>query len=167
MDGRLLSKSLRTTGGLYLFCRRGIVVTSFVGGLSMMAIGLYQMGVWRRLPDLPVSKLKSSKIAAVPPAYRPLGLPIPDSLLGLLSYATTAALAGFAGPDRYRHLPWVVLGMAVKVLGDATLAAVLFWIQWAWYRGFCMYCLTAALASFTAVPLAVPETWAALKRLGR
>ena len=165
MDGRLLSKSLRTNGGLYLFCRRGIVLTSFVGGLSMMAIGLYQMGIWRRLPDLPVSKLKSSKVAAVPPAYRPLGLPIPDSLLGLLSYAATAALAGFAGPDRPRHLPWVVLVMAAKVLGDAILGAVLFWIQWAWYRGFCMYCLIAALASFTAVPLAVPETWAALKRL--
>ena len=131
----------------------------------MMAIGLYQMGIWRRLPDLPVSKLKSSKVAAVPPAYRPLGLPIPDSLLGLLSYATTAALAGFAGPDRHQHLPWVVLVMAAKVLGDAILGAVLFGIQWVWYRGFCMYCLIAALASFTAVPLAVPETRAALKRL--
>jgi uncharacterized membrane protein len=167
MDGQSLSKSLRTTGGLYLFCRRGIVVTSFVGGLSMMAIGLYQMGVWRRLPDLPVPKLESSKVAAVPPAYRPLGLPIPDSLLGLINYATTAALAGFAGPDRHERLPWVVVVMAAKVLGDAILGAVLFLVQWRWYRGFCMYCLTAALASFTAVPLAVPETWTALKRLWR
>ena len=43
---------LRTTGGLYLFCRRGIVVTSFVAGASMMMIGLYQMGVMGELPDL-------------------------------------------------------------------------------------------------------------------
>jgi hypothetical protein len=41
VDGQALSKALRTDGGLYLFCRRGIVLTSFVGGASMMVIGLY------------------------------------------------------------------------------------------------------------------------------
>ncbi len=40
MDGQSLSKALRMGGRLYLFCWRGIVLTSFVGGLSMM-IGLY------------------------------------------------------------------------------------------------------------------------------
>jgi hypothetical protein len=164
MDGRLLSKALRTSGGLYLFCRRGIVVTSFVAGASMMMIGLYQMGILRRLPDVPRSKFQSSRVAAVPPAYRPLGLPIPDALLGLLSYAVTAALAGFGGPDRRDRLPWIVPLMAAKVLGDAALGAVLFGIQWAWYRAFCMYRVIAACASFVAVPLAVPETWAALRR---
>ncbi len=167
MDGHALSKALRTGGGLYLFCRRGIVLTSFVGGLSMMMIGLYQMGILRRLPDLPVRRLKSSEVAAVAPAYRPLGLPIPDSLLGLISYAVTAALAGFGGPERWDRLPWVAPFMTAKVAGDAILAAVLFVIQWAWYRAFCMYCLIAAFASFAAVPLAVPETWAAWRRLRR
>jgi hypothetical protein len=28
-----------------------------------------------------------------------------------------------------------------------------------------MYCMIAALASFVALPLAVPETWAAWRRL--
>jgi hypothetical protein len=73
---------------------------------------------------------------AVAPAYRPLGLPIPDALRGLLSYAVTAALA-----------------------------AVLFGIQWIWYRAFSMYCVIAALASFAAVPWAVPETKAAWRKL--
>ena len=165
MDGPSLSEAMRTAGGLYMFCRRGIVLTSFVACLSMILIGLYQMGIVSHLPQLPWSRFKSSQLAAVAPAYRPFGLPISDSLLGLISYAVTAALAGFAGPDRNRYLPWMVLLMAAKVLGDATLGAILFWVQWRWYRGFCMYCVIAAFASFAAVPLAVPETWAVLKRL--
>ena len=165
MDGQSLSKELRTAGGLYLFCRRAIVLTSFVGASSMMMIGLYQMGILRRWPDLPRPRFQSSKVAAVAPAYRPLGLPIPDSLLGLISYAVTAALAGFGGPERRVHMPWVVMLMSVKILGDAALGAVLFVIQWAWYRSFCVYCVIAALASFGALPLAVPETWAAWRRL--
>jgi uncharacterized membrane protein len=131
----------------------------------MMMIGLYQMGIIRRLPDLPWSRFRSSQIAAVAPAYRPFGLPVPDSLLGLASFAVTAALAGFGGPERHLQQPWIVFLLAAKVLGDATLGAVLFWVQWGWYRAFCMYCVIAALASLAAVPLVVPETWAALKGL--
>ncbi len=33
--------------------------------------------------------------------------------------------------------------------------------------GLYLYCLIAAFASFVAVPLAVPETWAAWRRLRR
>jgi uncharacterized membrane protein len=165
MDGYSLSKALRTTGGLYTACRRGIVLTSFLGGLSMMMVALYQMGIVRRLPELPWSRFKTSQIAAVAPAYRPLGLPIPDALLGLINYAVTAALAGFGGPDRHQHQPWIVLLMAAKVLADAALAGVLTWVQWRWYGAFCMYCLIAALASFAAAPLMVPEAWAAWKAL--
>ncbi len=150
-----------------MFCRRAIVATSFVGAASMMMIGLYQMGVLRRLPQPRLRRLKSSEVAAVGPAYRPLGLPIADSLLGLVSYAVTAALAGFGGPDRAEHLPWAVPLMTAKVVGDAVLGAVLFGIQWAWYRAFCMYCVIAAFASLVAVPLAVPETWAVWRRYRR
>lgn len=98
--------------------RRGIILTSFGAGLCMMIIGLYQTGITRRLRDPPVRRFKSSQVAAVPPAYRPLGLPIPDSLLGLVSYAGTAALAGLGGPDRHRRAPGLVLLMAAKVYGD-------------------------------------------------
>jgi uncharacterized membrane protein len=121
--------------------------------------------ITKRLHDLPSRRLNSSRIAAVPPAYRPLGLPIPDSLLGLLSYATTAALAALGGPDRHHRTPILTLLMSAKVFGDAALGAVLFGVQWSWYRAFCMYCVTTSLFSFAAAALAVPETRAALKHL--
>ena len=165
MEAASLSEALRTTQGLHMFCRRGIVLTSFVASLSMMVIGLHQIGLIRHLPDLPWRRLESSEVSAVEPAYRPLGLPIPDAFLGLISYAVTAALAAFGGPGREQQFPAIVLLMAAKIAGDAALAGVLWWIQWAWYRSFCMYCLMASIASFIAIPLAAPETWAALKRL--
>lgn len=164
-DAQALGEAFRHDRGLYLTCRRGIVLTSFGAGLCMMAIGLYQTGT-RRLHDLPLPRIQSSRIAAVPPTYRPLGLPIPDSLLGLVNYAVTAALAGLGGPDRHRRTPGLVLLMATKVYGDAALGASLFAIQWAWYRAFCMYCVTTSLLGLVAAVLTVPETRAALHRLG-
>jgi hypothetical protein len=164
-DGRQLSATWRKSEGAYLSCRRGIVLTSFGASLCMIAIGLYQTGIIRRLWNPAWRRLDSSRVAAVGPAYRPLGLPIPDSLLGLVSYAATAALAGLGGPERHRRQPWLVLLMTGKVLGDAALGAVLFGVQWAWYRTFCLYCVTTSALSLVAMALVVPETWAAGKRI--
>ncbi len=145
--------------------RRGIILTSFGAGLCMMTIALYQTGVTRGLRDPPLRRINSSRIAAVPPAYRPLNVPIPDSLLGLMSYATTAALAALGGPDRYERTPGLTLLMSAKVYADAALGTILLGVQWTWYRAFCIYCMTSSLLSVTAAVLATPETRAALKRL--
>ncbi len=117
------------------------------------------------MPEPRWRRLQSSRVAAVSPAYHPVGLPIPDSLLGLVSYAVTAALAGFGGPDRHVRLPWVVLLMGAKVAADAALGAVLLGVQWLWYRAFCLYCVTTSTLSFVAAALALPETWAAARQL--
>ena len=145
--------------------RRGIILTSFGAGLCMMTIALYQTGVTRRLRDLPSRRIRSSRTLPPMPPASPIGLPIPDSLLGLVSYATTAALAALGGPDRHRRTPILTLLMSAKVAGDAALGAVLMGVQWTWYRAFCMYCVTASLLSFAAAALAVPETRTALKHL--
>ena len=166
-DAVALREAFRHDKGLYMTCRRGIILTSFGAGLCMMTIALYQTGMLRRLYDLPSRRIKSSRIAAVPPTYRPLNLPIPDSLLGLVSYATTAALAALGGPDRHRRTPALTLLMSAKVFADATLGAILFGIQWTWYRAFCMYCVTTSLLSLAAAGLAVPETRAALGNFRR
>ncbi len=162
-DARALREAFRTNRGLYMTCRRGIVLTSFGAGACMMIIGLYQMGITRRLRDPDLPGLDSSRVAAVPPVYRPFGVPIPDSLLGLVSYALTAALAGLGGPDRHRGSPALVFLMAAKVFADAILAGVLFGVQWAWYRAFCVYCVATSCLSLVAAVLAIPETKAASK----
>jgi uncharacterized membrane protein len=164
-DPSALSEALRTEGGWILWCRRGIVITSFVAALCMMFIGLYQMGIIGRLPEPPLPRMNAEKVDAAPQAYSPMGIPMPDAFLGLFSYAVTAMLAVIAGPKRWETLWWLPLLLAVKVLIDAFQAGRLSYAQWADHRAFCFWCLVAATATFAAVPLAIPEAYLALKRL--
>lgn len=167
MNPEQLSEVLRTGEGLYLWCRRGLVVTSFVAAACMMLIGLYQMGLIRHLPEPPFRFFNADKVDAAPEAYNRMSLPMPDAFLGLVSYAVTAALVSLGGADRFERSPWlwIPLALGLKVLIDAFQAGKLSWEQWALHRAFCFWCLVAALATFVAVPLALPEFWAALKRL--
>ncbi|MBW3597082.1 MAG: vitamin K epoxide reductase family protein [Planctomycetes bacterium] len=166
MDPQALSEVLRTGEGLYLWCRRGMVITSFVAAGCMMFIGLYQMGLIRHLPEPPFRLFNADKVDAAPEAYNRMWLPMPDAFLGLVSYAVTVALVSLGGADRFQRWPWLLvpLLMGLKVVADAVQAGKLSWEQWDLHRAFCFWCLVAALATFVAVPLAAPETWAAIKR---
>lgn len=167
MDPQALSEVLRTGEGVYLWCRRGLVITSFVSAACMMLIGLFQMGLIRHLSEPPFRFFNADKVDAAPEAYSRMFLPMPDAFLGLVSYAITVALVSLGGADRFESRPWLwaPLVMGLKVAVDAVQAGKLTWEQWDLHRQFCFWCLIAAAASFVAVPLAVPETWAALKRL--
>ena len=50
--------------------RRWLVGLSFVGSVAGMIVGLYQMGVLRRLPDLPVGPFDATKVDASTYAYK-------------------------------------------------------------------------------------------------
>lgn len=160
-----LSQYLRLGEGSYLVWRRGIVVASFVAALCMQIVALYQMGILSHVPEPPLPGLNADAVDAAPEAYSPLGLPIPDALLGLVSYSVTAALAGLRGDDRVSHWPWLVIVLALKILVDAAMAGWLSYEQWSKHRAFCSWCLLAALATFASVGLVVPETVAAIRRL--
>lgn len=165
MDPQQLSEILRSGEGGYLWYRRGLVLTSFIAALNMMFIGLYQMGILRHLPEPPLPNMNADKVDAAPQAYSPMGLPMPDAFLGLLSYAVTAMLAVIGPVDRVERYAWIPLLLGLKVLVDATQAGRLTYDQWAHHRAFCFWCLVAATATFAAVPLAAPETIAAVKRI--
>lgn len=160
-----LSDYLRNGEDLYLTCRRGIVVSSFLAAGCMMLIGLFQTGLISGLAEPPWKRFRAEEVDAAAFAYSPMGLPMPDAFLGLVSYSVTAALAVFGGMDRPARLWWVVLLLAVKVLIDAVQAGRLSWQQWADHRAFCFWCLVAALATFVSLGLAVPETAATIRRL--
>jgi uncharacterized membrane protein len=138
-------------------------------GLSLLAagcmqlIGLYQVGLIKHMPEPPLPGLDAETVNASAEAYRYLATP--DALLGLGSYAVTAILAAMGSGRRVQRQPWIPVAMGAKVLVDAVQAGRLTWKQWARYRVFCFWCLTAAAATFISVPLAIPEAYAAVKRL--
>lgn len=85
MDPQQLSEILRTGDGLYLWCRRGVVITSFIAALCKQLIGLFQMGLIRHLPEPPLPLLDADKVVSAARAYSPLWLRMSDAFLGLVS----------------------------------------------------------------------------------
>lgn len=139
--------------------------------LSLTAIGcidlsaLYQTGIIRRLPDLPLSLMDADKVDAFEEAYSHLQMG--DAIIGLGSYAATIGLAAMGPKDRARKQPWIPLALAAKATADAAQAAKFSYNQWAKHRAFCIWCLIAAAATFATVPLVASEAAQAVCQLGK
>ena len=147
-----LSRELRTESTPSLRRRRGIVGLSLTASAAMGVIALYQTGIIKHLPEPPSELFDADRIDASPEAYERFS--VPDSLLGLGSYAATAGLAAMGGRDRAR---WISLALAGKVAFDAANAVRLTVVQWKDFRSWCFWCLIAAGATFAMVPLVIPE----------
>lgn len=160
-----LSDDLRHDTSADLSRRRGVIGLALVGAGAMAVVSLYQTGIIRHLPEPRLRRLDADKVDASPEAYERFN--VPDGLLGLVSYAITAMLAGTGGADRARRQPFVSLATAGKVLADTAVAAKLTYDQWARHRAWCSWCLLGAAASFAMLPLVVPEARRALTRIRR
>jgi len=160
-----LSRELRTGDNEHLAMRRRVAALSLVSMGSMAVVVLFQMGVLRSMPEPDLPLLDADKVDASPEAYQILAMP--DGALGLVSYATTLALAAAGGKNRARTAPWLPIAMAGKAAVDAAQAAKLSWAQWADHKAFCSWCLLAAGATFAVVPAVLPEARAALRALRR
>ncbi len=95
---RQLSRELRTASTPDLRRRRWIFGLSLIGTLAAQIVGLFQMGLLRRLPDPPVGPFDSSRVDASDYGYSRLQMP--DAGLMLLTYGVTAALAMAGAADR-------------------------------------------------------------------
>lgn len=158
-----LSHELRRARTPHLTRRRWLVGLSFLGSAAGMIVGLYQMGVVRRLPDLPVGPFDATRVDASTYAYK--RAQTPDGLLMVASYAVTAILSGAGGKDRARDNPALPLALAAKTLYDTATALKLAQEEWAENRALCGYCQAATLASLASVALAVPEAVEAARHL--
>lgn len=158
-----LSGDLREGSSTFLKLRRGIVGLSFFSAGVMGGIALYQIGILKKIPEPDWSKFDAEKVNGSAEAYSHFATP--DALLGLVNYGATACLAGMGAQKRWETHPWIPIGMAAKTLLDAAFAGKLTIDQWTKYRAFCFWCLLTTAATFTALPLAIPETKAALRGL--
>ena len=145
--------------------RRWIAGLSMFSGMVMSGIGLFQMGIIRRMPQPRSRWFDAETINGSPQAYSILHTP--DALLGAMSYAATACLAGASDPDRAQTAPWIPLAMEAKLAADAALAVTMTMTQWTRYRVFCFGCILSAGATFAAAALGAREAAAALRTIGR
>ena len=164
MNPTKLSNQLRCDSEDFLEERRSVIALSLTAIGYMGLIALYQTGLIRSLPDLPLPMTDADKVDASDEAYAKLQAP--DAVIGLGSYTVTMDLAAIGGKDRARKQPWIPLALAGKAAADALQAAKLTYDQWA-KHAFCIWCLVAAGATFATVPLVIGEAAAAARQLAR
>ena len=160
-----LACALRDSRGPGMRERRWIAALATFSGMVMSGIALFQMGTVRRIPEPRWRWFDAERINGSARAYSILHTP--DALLGALSYAATACLAGASGPNRAHTAPWIPVTMGAKLAADAALAAKMTAEQWTRYRAFCFWCVLSAGATFAAAALGLPETAAAMRTIRR
>lgn len=158
-----LSRELRTHQSADLKRRRWLVSLSMAGAAAGAIVGLYQMGVFRRIPDFPVGPFDATKVDASDYAYK--RLQTPDGFLMTASYALTAILAAAGGEHRARTMPVLPLALTAKILYDVGIALKLGQEEWSENKALCGYCQTATLASIVSLALVMPETINATRQL--
>lgn len=158
-----LSRYLRDGSDSNLQRRRAIVCLSLSAAATMGLMAAYQVGIIKRLPDPPLPRLNSEKVIGSGAAYG--RFQTPDALLGLGSYAITAALAAAGGKNRAKSNPWLPLFAAAKVLLDVGNALRLTWNEGVKQKALCFYCLLATLCTLGMAPLVFPEAKQAISQL--
>ncbi len=156
------SQDIARSSEPFLPQRRGIVGLSLLGIASMAATTLLQTGIIKHLPDPPLRSFRSDKVNLSPEAY-PLG--VPDGPIALVSYALNLPLAAAGTADRATELPWIPILAAAKASVDALAALWYFYQMPAREKAWCIYCITAQLASLGVLALSIPEARRAVQRV--
>jgi hypothetical protein len=151
---------LRHATGVTVDCRRGIVGLSLFSSAILGGIALYQVGLLKRLPDLPWPAFDADRVNGSQEAYS--HFETPDALLGLVSYAVTACLAAMGKEDRWKTAPALPLAMGAKMSLDAALVGIMSVQQWTKFRKFSAWSLLVSAATFVSFGLALPEIKQAL-----
>jgi uncharacterized membrane protein len=163
MEPKQLSHELREGTSSDLERRRWIVGLSSVGASMAQIVTLYQMGVLKQLPDLPIPFVDSDRVDASEYAYSRLNTP--DGPLMLVNYGITAWLTTTGGENRAKENPLIPIAMGVKLLIDAIAAAELAREEWSENKAFCEYCQVATPCSFASLALTTPEVLTAVQTL--
>ena len=142
--------------------RRRIIGLSLFGIGVTALISMFQTGVVKHLPDLPVEGFDSEKVMSSDPAYMFGGA---DAPLALTSLAVNLPLAAFGGADRTERMPLVPLLAAGKSALDAASAGWYFYQMPTREKAWCAYCIVTAATIFTIFAFTLPEAKEALKNL--
>ena len=156
-----VSDALRRGSDPFLDGRRRTAVLQTAAAGTLAVVGLYQFGVLRSVPELPLPGLASDRVDASGEAY--LMLHTPDAALGIASAGVSLVLAGMGSAERYEEQPWIPLALLGKSLVDAAGSGYLFAEQVTKHKRLCSWCTVSAGLLLATVPAVLPEARAAWK----
>jgi uncharacterized membrane protein len=159
-----LSRELREGTSDDMQRRRWGLALTFVGVAMGVAVGLYQTGVVKRLPDiLPGDIWDAEKVDASDYAYAHGQQP--DAPAMIANYGLTAMALAAGGENRAEQNPALPLLAAAKAASDFVACVALARAEWRDNRKFCSYCQVATLVSGATLVLALPEAGRAVRAL--
>ncbi len=116
-----------------------LTVATCASMATLIPVVAHQIGAIEHLPDPPGSVFASDRITQSKSAY-PLG--IPDGILGLTSYGVTLGLVALAADN-----PKTRKYLAIKLLGDGSIAAVNVVRQVVSFGKLCSWCTATAICT--------------------
>lgn len=163
MSARQVSRQLREGDSPNLRRRRGIAGLALLSIGSMSVIALYQLGLTRRLPELPLPGFDAEKVTSSDEGY--LLFNLPDSVLGIGNSVVTLGLAAMGPADRARKHPWIPIALAGKTALDLMAGGKLAYDQVSQHRALCSWCLLSGATAIGTLSLALPEAREAYRRM--
>jgi|GEM_PF-457678 len=163
MDAKAIRRELRKGKSDSLDRRRRIALLSAIGAANMGVVSLFQLGVIRRLPDLPGEAFEANKVNASKSAY---AAGIPDGPVGMGLYALNVILAAAKGSHRTGRSPVYDLLLAGAVVGGAIGTAAYLYKLVSRQKKASPYSLAGAGLNLAMLPLALQEAregWNALR----
>ncbi|MDT3706214.1 MAG: heavy metal-binding domain-containing protein [Thiobacillus sp.] len=142
-----------------------IAMLAVLGFLIARVLGAYQLGhvdtVWEPFfAGSGETKGVMNGTETIITSYVSKAWPIPDGALGAIVYMLELAMTWMGGKDRWRTMPWMVLGITVLIVPLGVVSIYFIIIQPILLGTWCTLCLVAALAMTVMIPYQLDEFFA-------
>ena len=162
MNSEQIKKTLRDGNNDDLERRRKIIFLSAIGMIDFSIISLYQTGVIKTLPDIPLSIFDSNKVNASKAAYQ---MGVPDGPVSLLTYSAVTVLASAKGTKASGRKPVLDVALGAAVVANA-IGAVSYLNNMIFkQKKICLYCVTGAAINIASAIIVAPVVVKGLKKM--
>lgn len=142
--------------------RMPLGVLALIGFVIARVLGAYQLGhldaVWEPFfAGVGEASGRMNGTEAIITSDVSKAWPIADGALGAIVYTLELAMIWMAGKDRWRTMPWMVLGLAILIVPLGVVSIYFIIIQPIVIGTWCTLCLLAALAMAIMIPFSLNE----------
>lgn len=162
MDAIAIKNELRNGHSEDLDRRRKVIGLSALGLVDFSIISLYQTGVIKKLPDIPLPIFDSNKVNAAQDAYR---FGAPDGPISAVAYAATMVLASAGGSEKAERSPAFDVALGAVVAGNAAGAVYYLYNMIFKQKKICLYCVTGAAINIASAIIIAPTVIKSVKQL--
>lgn len=138
-----------------------VITLGCVGWFIARYLAAYQLGyidhVWDPFFGNETKEVITSSVARF--------FPVPDAGLGAFAYTIEALMGAKGGVNRWRTMPWMVVGFGLLVVPLGIVSIILVILQPLLVHAWCTLCLAAACSMLTMIVLTIDEVVAVVQFL--